>query len=112
MVCRFSPERRLNGLHRIGLWLLLACGTSAAPAVLAQAATRQDAIALEQQGKNNEAADVWRAIAQADPHNAEAFAHLGLIEARQEHYGEAIANYRKALALNNSFPKLEMNLGL
>jgi tetratricopeptide (TPR) repeat protein len=77
-----------------------------------QTGTRQDALALEQQGRTAEAADVWSSIAQHDPRNAEALAHLGLIEARQEHYGEAISYYRRALALDPAFPNLEMNLGL
>src|SRR5271165_3904741 len=80
--------------------------------MFAQGNTRQDALALEQQGKNEEAAQVWRGIAQSDPHNAEAFAHLGLLEARQEHYDKAISSYREALALNPEFPGLQMNLGL
>jgi tetratricopeptide (TPR) repeat protein len=77
-----------------------------------QTGTRLDALALEQQGRNAEAAEIWSAIAQHDPRNAEALAHLGLIEARQQHYGEAISYYRRALALDPAFPSLEMNLGL
>ena len=80
--------------------------------MFAQGNIRQDALALEQQGKNAEAAQVWRGIVQGDPHNAEAFAHLGLMEARQEHYDKAIASYREALALSPEFPGLQMNLGL
>ena len=44
--------------------------------------------------------------------NAEAYAHMGLLEARQEHYEAAIALYRKALALNPAFPALQLNMGL
>jgi tetratricopeptide (TPR) repeat protein len=73
---------------------------------------RQQALQLEQQGNNVEAENAWRSIATANPQNPEAFAHLGLIEARQEHYDEAIADYRKALALDPALPGLQMNLGL
>ncbi len=69
-------------------------------------------MALEQQGRNAEAEQVWQGIAQAQPHDAEAFAHLGLLEARQQHYDEAVALYRKALAIAPSLPGLELNLGL
>jgi tetratricopeptide (TPR) repeat protein len=67
---------------------------------------------LEQQGKNAEAEQAWRSIAKANPRNAEAYAHMGLLEARQEHYDAAIALYRKALALNPAFPALQLNMGL
>ena len=73
---------------------------------------RQTAIALEQQGKNAEAEAVWQAVAKAHPSDPEPYAHLGLLEARQEHYKEAVPLYRKALALNPAFPGLRLNLGL
>ena len=37
---------------------------------------------------------------------------LGLLEARQERYKEAVPLYRRALALNPAFPGLRLNLGL
>lgn len=73
---------------------------------------RQTAIALEQQGKNAEAEGVWQAVAKVHPTDPEPYAHLGLLEARQEHYKEAVPLYRKALALNPAFPGLRLNLGL
>lgn len=73
---------------------------------------RQTAISLEQQGRNPEAEVAWRAFLKVQPANAEAYAHLGLLEARQEHYSEAVALYRKALALNPEMPGLRLNLGL
>jgi len=73
---------------------------------------RETAIALERQGKTAESAAAWRAVLKADPNSAEAYAHLGFQEARQEHYKQAILLYRKAKALNPSMPALEMNLGL
>jgi tetratricopeptide (TPR) repeat protein len=73
---------------------------------------RQEALALEQQGKNAEAEVAWRAFLKAYPSSPEPWAHLGLLEARQEHYKEAVPLYRKALALNPAFPELRLNLGL
>ncbi len=70
------------------------------------------AFALEQQGRLSEAETAWRSIAKAHPSNAEAYAHLGFLEARQEHYKAAIPLYRKALALNPAMPGLRLNLGL
>jgi tetratricopeptide (TPR) repeat protein len=83
------------------------------PAQSAPAHTDRDAaFSLEQEGKLSEAETAWRSVARAHPSDAEAYAHLGFLEARQEHYKEAIALYRKALALNPAMPSLRLNLGL
>ena len=73
---------------------------------------RQAAAALEQQGHNADAETAWRAVLKLHPADAEAFAHLGFLEARQERYAEAVPLYRKALALNPAMPGLRLNLGL
>ncbi|HEY1987217.1 MAG TPA: tetratricopeptide repeat protein [Terracidiphilus sp.] len=80
--------------------------------VLPCAAQRDTAFALEQQGKFSEAESAWRSILKTNPANAEACAHLGFLESRQEHYKQAATLYRKALALDPSMPGLRMNLGL
>jgi len=69
-------------------------------------------MALEQQGNNAGAEAAWRAVLRAHPTSAEAYAHLGLLAARQERYKEAVPLYRKALALNPAMPGLRLNLGL
>lgn len=73
---------------------------------------RQMAVALEQQGDNSGAEAAWRAFLKTHPSNAEAYAHLGLLAARRQHYAEAIPLYRKALALDPEMPGLRLNLGL
>jgi tetratricopeptide (TPR) repeat protein len=73
---------------------------------------RQTALALEQQGNNVESEAAWRAYLKAHPSSPEAYAHLGLLEARQEHYDQAVPLYRKALALNPAIPNLRLDLGL
>ena len=78
----------------------------------AQGDPRDAAFALEHQGKNSEAESTWQSISKAQPNNPEPYAHLGLLEARQEHYPEAIRYYRKALALSPEMPGLRQNLGL
>lgn len=90
----------------------LVCLWFASGLVLAQSDGRAEALALEQQGQNSEAEQAWRKIAAADPKNPEPFAHLGLLESRQENYSAAIENYRKALTLAPAMPGLEINLGL
>ena len=84
----------------------------ASPLSWTQTASRADALSLEQQGRSAEAEQLWKQIAAADPQDGEAFAHLGLLASRQEHYQEAIDNYRKARVLAPAMPNLELNLGL
>ena len=95
---------------------LIATALTVLPALMAQeqdrAQIRSNALALEQQGLNAESEQIWNAIAKADPRDAEALAHLGLLEARQEHYQSAIDDYRRAMAINPDLPGLQMNLGL
>lgn len=84
--------------------------------ILGQSATQDDnaqtAVALEQEGRTAEAEAAWKAVMRLHPKSPDAYAHLGFLEARQEHYTEAVPYYRKALALNPSMPGLHMNLGL
>ncbi len=106
-------KRVLRSL-RVGLalgWLAAAAACIAQTSV-ASSTVRQAALALEQQGKNAEAESAWREILQSHPNDPEPYAHLGLLEARQEHYKEAVALYRKALALGPKLPSVELNMGL
>ena len=73
---------------------------------------RETAIVLEQQGKITEAETAWRTVLKTQPRSAEAYAHLGFLESRQEHYARAVTFYRKALSLDPAMPALRMNLGL
>ena len=73
---------------------------------------RQTAIALEQQGNIAGAETEWRAFVKVHPSDAEAYAHLGFLEAREERYSEAVPLYRKALALNPAIPGVRLDLGL
>lgn len=72
----------------------------------------QAAYALERAGKSAEAEEAWRAFSRTYPSDPDPYAHLGLLEARQEHYNEAIGCYRKALALRPSMSGLRTNLAL
>jgi tetratricopeptide (TPR) repeat protein len=79
---------------------------------LAQSDPGQAAFSLEREGKTVQAEAAWKEISLHHPSSSEPLAHLGLLEARQEHYPEAIAYYRKAMALNPAMPGLQLNLGL
>jgi tetratricopeptide (TPR) repeat protein len=99
---------------------LIAVGTLAAALILPfdvralqdSASQRAQAIILERDGRTDQAEQIWSALAKADPHDAEALGHLGLLEARREHYEAAIDYYRRAAALNPDLPGLQMNMGL
>ncbi|HTM18474.1 MAG TPA: tetratricopeptide repeat protein [Terracidiphilus sp.] len=99
-----------------GAFLLVLAFAFAVPRLEAQsvdaAGIRANAIALEQRGDNDKAEQAWQALAKADPRNAEALAHLGLLEARQERLEKAIGFYRQAIAIDPDLPGLQMNLGL
>ncbi len=73
---------------------------------------RQTAIAQEQQGNTAAAESEWRAFVKVHPANAEAYAHLGFLKARQERYAEAVPLYEKALALNPAISGVRLDLGL
>jgi tetratricopeptide (TPR) repeat protein len=111
---RETNPMRANQIMQSGIGIALAASIclGQAPAPTAAQTQRQAAITLEQQGRNPEAETTWKAVLQAHPSSPEALAHLGLLEARQEHYTEAVAFYRKALALNPAIPSLKLNLGL
>src|SRR5438876_2168667 len=78
----------------------------------AQTHTPEEALALEQQGRTQEAVTAWRAVTQANPHDAGAFASLGLDLARLGKYAEAVHAYRSALGLNPKLPGIRLDLGL
>lgn len=95
------------------LLMLLICFVSTGHAfAMPQNDLRSRALALEQQGEDMEAEEAWHDILTSNPQNAEALAHLGLLEARQRHYDSAINYDRKALAINPNLPGVRMNLGL
>ena len=108
--------RDMRSYRTIRNAFLAAAALSTLPSLIAQQenqdSSRTKAIALEQQNQNAQAQQIWEAIAKTDPQNAEAFAHLGLLEARQQHYDSAIDFYRRAAAINPDLPNLQMNLGL
>ncbi len=108
--------KRKRDRHRLSAVCILAVALVVTPFLAGQkedeAALRVKAIGLEQQGLNIEAEQIWNGIVLSNPQNAEALAHLGLLEARQEHYEVAIDYYRRALAVNQDLPGLQMNLGL
>jgi tetratricopeptide (TPR) repeat protein len=96
----------------LAITLAIASSTCAAQSASAAGNARDTAFALEQQGRNAEAESEWRSILKSEPASAEAYAHLGFLEARQGHYKPAVPFYRKALALNSAMPGLRLNLGL
>jgi len=87
------------------------CGSKGQTAATADN-QRQTAISLEQQGNLSGAEAAWRDVLKVHPADADSYAHLGLLDARQERYKEAVPLYRKALVLNPAMPGVRLNLGL
>lgn len=83
------------------------CQSAESPAAL-----RQNALSLTQLGKVDEAEAAWRALSKARPSDPEPYAQLAVLEARQQHYKEAIPLYRKAISLNPRVRGLYLDLGL
>lgn len=70
------------------------------------------AVALQQQGKLEEAAAEYRALLKLKPDYAEAHANLGVVLARLNHYDGAAASYETALRLNPKLTPILLNLGI
>ena len=73
---------------------------------------RENAIAAEQAGQFADAEKWWLAYLKTHSTSAEANAHLGLVEAHQGRYKDAVPYYRRALVLDPKMPGLRLNLGL
>ncbi len=96
-----------------GLCVALAIVSAGSPVpARAQEDPGQAALALEREGKIKEAEAAWKALAEQYPGRPEPLAELGLLEAKQQHYAEAIVWYKKAMARNPEMPRLRFNLGL
>src|SRR5947207_15749943 len=91
---------------------LLAIALLLPTSATAQKPSPSDALALEQQGKLEEAAGAWRSVTQRNPKDAAAFGSLGVVLSKQQKYQEAASAYKKALALNPKLPGIQLNLGL
>jgi tetratricopeptide (TPR) repeat protein len=109
-------EMRVRAAVQLGITvvttLVLTAPICSGQAAGVPAKERDTAFGLEQQGKFSEAEAAWRTLVKAQPTDAEAYAHLGFLEARQERYKEAIPLYHQALKLNPSMPGLRLNYGL
>jgi tetratricopeptide (TPR) repeat protein len=97
--------------YRFAIWLALGMASCGLP-VLSQDNPGQAAPPLDQHANTTESEAALIALSKAQPTNPEPLARLGLLEARQEHYPQAITFYRKAVALQPSMPGLRLNLGL
>lgn len=106
------PLSRLSWILAPGLLLCLDPAVQFGQAPLPLRDQRQAAYAFEQQGDVPNAQTAWQAVLKTHPNDAEAYAHLGLLEARQEHYTDAVSFYRKAAAFDPAIPGLQLNLGL
>jgi tetratricopeptide (TPR) repeat protein len=97
--------------YRITIWLALGIASWSLP-LHSENDRNQAALPLEQHEDTTESEAALIALSKMQPTNPEPFARLGLLEARREHYPQAIVFYRKAMVLKPSMPGLRLNLGL
>ena len=71
-----------------------------------------DAMAAQQRGDWTGAETIWRQLTAAAPKDYRYWTSLGACLAHQNRYADAIADYRKALALSPHDPQTNFNLGL
>jgi tetratricopeptide (TPR) repeat protein len=115
--CTADDLVRTGGTLRFWFEFWLAIGLAVMAAGCPERACAQEdpgqaAMALERQGRIPEAEAAWKALAERNPARPEPLAELGLLEAKQGHYVDAIAWYQKAMALQPEMPRLRFNLGL
>ena len=72
----------------------------------------QQAVALQSQGKNREAAAYYEAVLKVEPTNADALHLLGLVASSEKDYRRAEDLIRKALDIAPSSPVFHSNLGI
>jgi tetratricopeptide (TPR) repeat protein len=70
------------------------------------------ALALQQEGKLNEAADEYRALLKLKPDYVEALANLGVVLSRLGRFDEAITAYESAFKLAPHLTPILLNLGI
>lgn len=97
--------------HRFVTWLALGMLSCSFP-VLPQDNQAGAALPPDQHENATESEAALIALSKAHPTNPEPLAHLGLLEARQGDYPQAIVYYRRAMALSPTMPGLRLNLGL
>lgn len=78
----------------------------------AQNATSDEALKLQQEGKLQQAAQVWQTVVNNNPKDAEGFASLGGVYSKLKDFNQAAEAYRKALALDPKLPNASLNLGV
>jgi tetratricopeptide (TPR) repeat protein len=97
------------------LFCLLSCA-----AILARASAQphpeltkvQQALEYENQRAYPEAEKIWAQITIEDPHDSDAWAHLGLVRALEGKNSDAIVAYHEAIQLHSHLPGLQIDLAL
>lgn len=75
------------------------------------AAVLRPAAVAAQQARSREAEVVWQRISVRNPGNAEAYYNLGIAQANQQKWLEAVDSYEQAIAINPDFVYAHLQLG-
>jgi len=96
----------------IRLAVLFAISFAPIASLAGEALTPADAQAFETRGDWRGAEQAWRELIHQSPGDYRYWTSLGIVLAHQEQYRDAIAAYRKALAIEPNAAPAELNLGL
>lgn len=104
------------GLHKMkGISLAIAVsllGCVALPqAVLAKPSVLLPAAVSAQNNRYEEAEALWLRIAQRNSESADAYYNLGIAQANQQKWSEAMQSYEQAIAINPEFVHAHIQLG-
>lgn len=102
----------MNTIRRVLLLSGLILASLVPSMSAAQSSVVTEALRLEAQGRIAEAERAWQSVVQSNPESPEALVHLGLLEAHEQRYPQAVGFYLRALAKAPNLPGLETNLGL
>jgi protein O-GlcNAc transferase len=87
--------------------------TASAPNAMAALIMQvQRAMALHQQGKLTEAAEIYSAVLRSTPNQVESLHYLGVVRHQLGRHDEAVALIQKAITLQKNDPSAHSNLGL
>ncbi len=87
--------------------------TASAPNAMAALIMQvQRAMALHQQGKLTEAAEIYSTVLRSTPNQVESLHYLGVVRHQLGRHDEAVALIQKAITLQKNDPSAHSNLGL
>jgi tetratricopeptide (TPR) repeat protein len=117
----FDIRHPASGIQNFPMPWVLACAllVAVAPSAHVPPSRQADAtalferaVALQDAGQLDAAAETYRAFLEQHPRNVEAWSNLGVVYSRLGRFNEAIAAYQQALSFSHLNTPVRMNLAL